>query len=224
MINKNRGKRSQQLPSFWRPTGRTVQEPLSNHPPEITEWGSTILQNNPQCLRISFLNLGCLPQHNPHPKQDTLHHHIHNHHFDILGISEVGLNWSILPRSRSWHKWTYKIFCQQSSILAWNQKDIHTSAIQWGGTALLTTGLTTSRIHSRGKDPQQLGRWCWMTYMGKQGVKLTIYSIYKPVPNQTGPLSVYQQHHTQLLISPSSSSDPLQSFDSELLAELQSHT
>ena len=64
-------------------------------------WGSPILQNNPQSLRISFLNVGCLPQHNPHPKQDALHHHIHNHHFDILGILEVGLNWSIIPRSSS---------------------------------------------------------------------------------------------------------------------------
>lgn len=222
MINSNRGKRSQRPASFRRPTGRTIQEPLPIQQPEITEWGSTTLQNDPQCLRIGFLNVGCLPQHNPHPKQDALHHHILNHHFDILGLSEVGLNWSLLPRSKAWHERTYKIFRQLSTILAWNQTDIHTSPIQWGGTALLTMGLTTSRIHSRGKGPKKLGRWCWTTYMDKQGAKLTIYSIYRPVPNMTGPLSVYQQHRTQLLSSHSSISDPLRSFDTELLAELQS--
>ena len=165
--------------------------------------------------------MGRLPLHTPHPKQNTLHHHVHHHQLDILGISEVGLNWPLLPQSSSWHERTYKAFRQQSSILSWNQQDIKTAATQWGGTALITTGLTTSRIHLHGKDPRQLGRWCWTKYTGKSNTILTIYSIYKPIKNLHGPLSVYQQHRNHLSCTASHNIDPLKSFDKDLVKELQ---
>ena len=105
--------------------------------------------------------------------------------------------------------------------MAWNQQDLKTAAHQWGGTALLTTGLSTSRIHSHGKDPRQLGRWCWTKYTGKSNLILNIYSIYRPVKNLRGPLSVYQQHRTHLSRTISPTADPLKTFDEDLINELQ---
>ena len=69
-------------------------------------------------------------------------------------------------------------------------------------------------------DPRRLGRWSWTTYIGKGHARLTVYSIYKPVLNNTGPLSVYQQHRTHLM-SAVTNPDPLAIYDSDLQQELQ---
>ena len=34
-----------------------------------------------------------------------------------------------------------------------------------------------------GKDPTNLGRWCWGRYQGKHGVVLRVVSIYRPCDN-----------------------------------------
>lgn len=65
------------------------------------------------------------------------------------------------------------------------------------------------------------GRWCWTTYTGKYQSTLTVYSIYKPIKNLNGPLSVYQQHRTHLSQTISPSTDPLQTFDTDLIQELK---
>ena len=127
----------------------------------------------------------------------------------------------LIPNSLSWHKRTFKGFRPQSTVLAWNHHDLHTSQIQWGGVGLISTGLITSRVIQKGKDPRGLGRRCWTTYTGTQSTKLTIYSIYRPVPNKSGPLSVYQQQHTHLLKTGSPTTDTLSLFESDLQTELK---
>ena len=166
------------------------------------------------------MNVGRLPLQAPHPKQDALHHHIHHNKIDILGISEVGLNWGLISNSLSWHERTFKVFRTQSTVLAWNRHDLHTSPLQWGGVGLISSGLITSRVIHKGSDHRGLGRWCWTTYTGSHSSKITIYSIYRPVLNKSGPLSVYQQQHTHLLKKGSPITDPLSIFESDLFKEL----
>ena len=219
MTSNRRGQRNPRPPSARRSTGRPIQDsPPQTH--DNIHWGDTTLNHSPNHLRIGFLNVGRLPPSSPHPKQDALHHTFHQYHIDILGISEIGLNWTRTRRSHSWQERTFGIFRQQSTTLAWNHHDIGNSPTQWGGVALTTTGLTTSRIQSKGTDPRQLGRWCWTSYSGKKSTTLTIYSIYRPVPNNEGPLSVYQQQRRHLLAS-DVSTEPLHQWTEDLRQELQ---
>ena len=220
MTSTNRGRRTRRPPSFRRSPGRHVQE-TTTHESDNKPWGDPLRPNSPHHLRIGFLNTGRLPPITPHPKQDYLHHFISTHNLDILGISEVGLNWSIVPTAYSWYERTHRAFRQQSTTLSWNRHDIRTASPQWGGVALITTGITTTRIKTKGSDPRNLGRWCWTSYTGKHSKTVTIYSIYRPVRNLTGPLSVYQQQQTHLS-SININTDPLTTWASDLKTELQS--
>ena len=193
MISNCRGQRNQRPPSARRPKGRPVQE-VQPQTHDNTHWGNSTHHHTPNHLRIGFLNVGRLPSSTPHPKQDALHHAFYQHHVNIMGISEVGLNWTRTLQSHSWQERTIGVFRQQSTTLAWNHHDLGVSPTQWGGVAPITTGLTTSCIKTKGSDPRQLGCWSWTSYSGRQSTTLTIYSVYRPVPNNEGPLSVYQQH------------------------------
>ena len=220
MSSTPRGKGHTRSTPFRRSQDRTHQDPEQEQKPEVSAWGSHTNNPNPTCLRIGFLNVRCLPTKHPHPKQEALKHHIQRHHLDILGLSEVGLNWSLVNTNHQWQERTFKQFPQISTTLSWNKNDIHTSTTQWGGTALISTGLITSRIHKKGTDPRQLGRWSRTTYQGQGNLLLTIYSIYRPTENHTGPLSVFQQHRTHL-IKTHRHSNPLTIFDADLLQELR---
>ena len=220
MSNTPRGKGHKRSTPFRQPQDRIHQDPEQEQTPEVSAWGSQTHNPNPTCLRIGFLNVRCLPTKHPHPKQEALKHHIQRHHLHILGLSEVGLNWSLVNTNHQWQERTFKQFPQISTTLSWNRNDIHTSTTQWGGTALISTGLITSRIHQKGTDPRHLGRWSRTTYQGQRNSLLTIYSIYRPTENHTGPLSVFQQQRTHL-IKTHRHPNPLTIFDADLLQELR---
>ena len=60
---------------------------------------------------------------------------------------------------------------------------------QAGGTVVWCLNEAASRSMNSGKD--ELGRWAWTRLTGKEGKVLRILSAYRPVPNKSGPGSVW---------------------------------
>ena len=57
---------------------------------------------------------------------------------------------------------------------------------------------TTSRVFSSGKD-EIPGRWSWITLRGKNSIKTTIITGYRPCDNSHGHNNVYLQQQRYLL-------------------------
>jgi hypothetical protein len=62
-----------------------------------------------------------------------------------------------------------------------------------GGTLMAAINHMTHRVLKSGTDPTRLGRWSWIQFQGKQGMRLRVEMIYRPVES-AGVLSTYQQH------------------------------
>ena len=114
MSNNNRGRKTlRPTSSTRRPQGHPVQ--TQNTESDIRDWGDSIHSRQPQYLCIGVLNIGWppLPTKTPHPKQNALHQLLHRSQTDILGILEVGLNWTLIPKAHSWYERTHAVFRQQ---------------------------------------------------------------------------------------------------------------
>jgi len=69
---------------------KKLNTPLPTLPPDSTP---TLPQKNPSSLCIVFQNVHGLPQHNQHPKNDSLRCFITDHQVDVYGMSEVNVAW-----------------------------------------------------------------------------------------------------------------------------------
>lgn len=84
---------------------------------------------------------------------------------------------------------------------------------------MLTHGNLSHFSMGSGKDPSNLGRWCWGRYRGKDGVVLRVVSVYRPCHNPKGKTSVgtQQKRHMQEV---NDDRDPRTAFLEDFSAEL----
>jgi hypothetical protein len=67
---------------------------------------------------------------------------------------------------------------------------------QMGGTTVLTTDTAAHRVVDKGRDPSNLGRWCWTRYKGRSNCTLRIYTAYCPNPLKAPILYTHSTGHT----------------------------
>ena len=159
-------------------------------------WGDNIKQKHKHHFRLLTLNINGLPQQRNHPKYGTLREQVANCQIDIIGMSEINLNWSKfstydrLPQRTS--KWWENTHCSH----AFNSHDVSSSKFQPGGTAILSRNLLSHKAQTtRISDPTGLGRWTSTLYQGQNNTLLRIIQLYRPCrPNHNSANGVYQQH------------------------------
>jgi hypothetical protein len=85
---------------------------------------------------------------------------------------------------------------QTNSHCETNKHTTSTAKRVFGGTSYITSELASHRVEQNGEDTTQLGRWTWVVFTGRQGIKTRIITgYYRPVKdtsNRAG--SVYSQH------------------------------
>ena len=89
---------------------------------------------------------------------------------DILGLSEISLNFkNIIPS----HQWKHRFpNLRTGSHYATNTHSTSKDHRLFGGTAYLANQPTSQKIEATGTDPLGLGRWTWTLLTGRQGIKV----------------------------------------------------
>lgn len=130
-------------------------------------WGDTLLPKMENHLRISFWNVNSLPTFPSHPKNREFIQDIDEAEYDIMGVSEVNVNWQSLP----FHDKPYERFCEsfESQKMVWAQNEVMPGQdiYQPGGTFMIANSPVCYHVIASGKDPRKLGRWSWMLLQGK---------------------------------------------------------
>lgn len=101
---------------------------------------------------------------------------------DVVGLSEVNVNWKYLP----FHDKPYERFrgSFEYQKLYWSHNELIAASrdkYQPGGTFMLANNRISHRVIESGKDPRKLGRWTWIKLQGENGISIRIVTIYRPV-------------------------------------------
>ena len=119
---------------------------------------------------------------------------------DIVAEQEANVNYSNLPsnlhpneRCRGWFK-HHRIETAHNI----HAKDIEGTRLQ-GGTSIRAINRMIDKIDTFEKDPSGMGRWCSVRIRGRNGMRLTMFSAYRPCTNRRGMKSVYSQQEDVLL-------------------------
>ncbi len=149
-------------------------------------------------FRLAFRNINSLPTQKSDHKNLQLVQDIRGHQIDLMGMSEINLAWHNLPFHDQIHERFRGMFEFSKIVCAHNRDKSFDLQQQSGGTMMILQGFCCSRAFDIEYDPLHLGRWCSLVLRGKQGMKLRLVTIYRPVYS-LGPLSAYQQQRNVLL-------------------------
>ena len=100
---------------------------------------------------------------------------------DMVCLTETNVHWE---RAHVYHQFrrTVKdawpknkiIFCASESNIKWN------SDYKPGGTTMFTLNNISSAVLQKGHDPSGMGRWTFITILGKNNTRTSIFTIYRP--------------------------------------------
>jgi hypothetical protein len=92
--------------------------------------------------------------------------------------------------------------------------------LQQGGTFGLPFGQLASKVTDVGAN--DLGRWSWMLFNGRDGQKVKIVVAYQPIPSKATQIrSVYQQHRHLQVEDGCPDINPCTKFRNDLVTMLQ---
>ena len=143
-------------------------------------------------IRIGLININGVTQTNSNPKNQHIKSTIDLYAFDHVALIETNCNWTHMEEEHRWHERTKTWWKKSKSVVAHNITDISTTVKQPGGVIGLTTSQATSCVIDSGIDPK-LGRWSWTTLKGKNNVRTTIITGYRPCRNMKDENSTYNQ-------------------------------
>ncbi len=91
---------------------------------------------------------------------------------------------------------------------------------QQGGTFGLAFGQLASKVHDVGSD--NLGRWSWMLFQGRDGHKVWVVVAYQPCSSKDTQIgTVYQQHKWQQRADGCPDINPCTKFRNDLVTQLR---
>ena len=118
--------------------------------------------------------------------------------FDVFLMTEVGLCWRKVGNENQWYERILGKFRSSRSVFAYNTTELQfTKALQPGGVGIVATDDVTHQVTAQGKDPTGMGRWSWMTFQGRNGIRTRVISVYRPC-DSPGPDTVNQQQYRYL--------------------------
>jgi hypothetical protein len=157
-------------------------------------WGSRLVNKPDSAFRYGFLDICGLPVDAYHAKHKLLTQCTTKHSIDLIGLSELNLNFPAITPSHQWmHRFPFQRTC---SHYATNVHSTSKDRRLYGSTGFLTGQPSTSqKVEAKGNDPLGLRRWTWTLLNGRQGIKIRIIQGYRPVIDTTNKASsVYSQH------------------------------
>lgn len=172
-----------------------------------------------ESIRICFQNTNGIPLINAHHKNESIYSFLANNNVDTFGMSEVNINWKLLPIDQRWSARTLSWFNNSRTTFSYLAEDKFSERYQIGGTGIMNIGGITRRFVEKGIDSNGLGRWAWCKYRGKRNQSIRIISIYAPTFNNENSGSVYSQQR-RVMLDRNDDRCPVKAFWEDLWIEL----
>ena len=112
---------------------------------------------------------------------------------DVVGITETGLDWRLIPQEDGMYQRTKASKRACKATVAHNLQDKPTDKTQHGGTLMMSFPETIPRLIDASIDPEKLGRWVSHAVEGKGSHTIRYVAAYNPC-NSRGNSTVHIQH------------------------------
>jgi hypothetical protein len=128
-------------------------------------------EKRPNTFRVGFDNIYNLPEDRRTSKSRQLIHYIVHKSYDCFCMVEIRINWKKMEHNNRWFERIWgKLNVTELSI---------TKALQPGSVGMITSEEVTHRVTGMGKDPTELGRWCWMHLQGRKSDFAPCEALYE---------------------------------------------
>ena len=164
-------------------------------------WGDKQTKKGEKSVRVSFVNINGIGPWAKSEKSEDIRKYMDTAKVDVMGISEVGVNWSKVHNVHTIWERTKRWFHTRRIGVSYNTTEAISGRLQQGGTATIVTNEVAHRVKTTGFDESGLGRWSWVLVSGKQGCVTRMVTVYCPTKS-CGPSTVYTQQLTHLKVDP----------------------
>jgi hypothetical protein len=157
------------------------------------EWRDDTGMERTNVFRIGMINIGGFPVDQQSAKAEELWMYIANCHLDVIGLTECNAHWKMIPIQYSIAEQTRGWWESMQINTAYYSEYKSLVKHQAGGVTLWGMNEGAHRVMDSGRDCRGLGRWAWTRYRGRNNMSLRVVTVYRPVLNRTGVLSVWNQ-------------------------------
>jgi len=189
-----------------------------------TSYGDRYTKKSNGSIRVWFTN-PCGISINPHKlkNHNSMYFLRYKSRCDYFGLAETNVNWHLLKGSASLYSRVKYYWKRFKTVTAHNKHSKH-GVGQRGGNCAAAMGQLAHRATSVGKDSKSLGRWVWIEFQGKMGIKSRIYTAYRPgkKPASTSKKTTVFHQQARYMRKHKIPGDPRSMFDGDLKEELES--
>ena len=167
-------------------------EPIIEKETDMDIYGDCSRYKFSSDIRIGFLNVHGFPEKDM-DKYDRIKDMVCTNMLDVLGTVENNTFWPKSEVDNNIHELTYDWWRKRSVSVAYNKHTCR-KLFQPGGCAVISSESMIGRHYSSGVDSDNLGRWAWSLYRGKNNIRVRIISLYNALRRPThGATTVYNQ-------------------------------
>ena len=178
-----------------------IMESLNRRPPK-DHWGHKMKKKGEKAVRIAFVNVNGIGTHARNERSEGIRRFIQEKEIDVMGVAETNVHWGKVASHQTLWDRTKRWTPNRRLGVAYNIHQRLPTQYQPGGTATMAFNDIAHRYKSSGQDTKKLGRWSWITTMGKQECVTRFVSVYCPKRSGTGMNTVYEQQLQHLHRNP----------------------
>ena len=166
------------------PTNPSLDQPniLTSSNLNIT-FGDKLIPKQNNTTRLIYHNSGNIGISNNSHNLEVICDAMHTHEVDIGSLVETNNHWKhdkFIPKLKQ----VLKQFWSRTNISTSDTITPQKTLYKPGGLVRISTLNISSTIINTGEDEEGLERWSYMTYGGKNQMRVTIISAFRPcVPN-----------------------------------------
>jgi hypothetical protein len=189
---------------------------------ESEQWGDRIERIGGDIFRVGFLNHGGFNTKAAEGKgkEKDLFNYISKYRFSVIGLAENNVSWKEVPAEERLTERTKGWFEALTMNTAYFKEHPVRQKFQPGGCDIWSINKASYRVLQRGADTTGLARWTWTRYRGREGLILRVIAAYRPVPNQEGAMSVWNQQKA-FFLRQGNPEEPRHQFILDLVEEMK---
>ena len=158
----------------------SIQTPLNTQTKlkENRYKGDKLTKLDQNHTRLFYLNINGIDTGNGDHSLLQLCHNLQEEGVDVISLTETNVHWKRQHVTSNFKRIVQETWpedkigiCTSESNISWN------SDYKPGGTAMISLNKVTSATINKGEDPSGLGRWTFMTLLGKNNSRTSIFNM-----------------------------------------------
>ena len=161
----------------------SIQTPFNNQKKlkENRHKGDKLTKIDPNNTRLFYININGIDTGNGDHSLLQLCQNLQEVGVDVISLTETNVHWQRPHATSNFKRILQETWPKDKIGTCTSESNISSNSdYKPGGTAMISLNKVTSVTINKGEDPSGLGRWKFITLLGENNRRTSIFNMYRP--------------------------------------------